>query len=417
MTDTVSRTSGTSGAPGASDPSDAPGAVRPPADPGAGGFTEALAEATAVASLAPSSHNCQPWALARLTGERARAAARLFAGTGNRTGPAGDGTETLALAMDRTRTIGALAAHDVEMRVSCGAYWQLLLSALAAQGWHPEGIEYPATDGEGRRLAGDRWPKSWSLLGVARVRRTGDGDGSFRRLRETAAARRTNRGPYRASGIGTDVLAELTGPSAGAAADAPVAVTHLRGETERRAFGDFVARHGGRDFSHDAAWRETFAYLRPNASAAALRGDGFTLEQLFGPMSAARHHLLRTALAPRTMRVLRFAGYPGLLASQLAAIVRRTPAVTVMHFLADEPSGADMVRAGARLADYWLRATHAGLALHPVSVVVQHDDVRAALAERFGLRGRVFFVARLGHPTAQFPATPRHREAAAHLRL
>ncbi|MGX9226018.1 hypothetical protein ACWV95_06225 [Streptomyces albus] len=253
MTDTVS---GTSGAPGASDPSDAPGAVRPPADPGAGGFTEALAEATAVASLAPSSHNCQPWALARLTGERARAAARLFAGTGNRTGPAGDGTETLALAMDRTRTIGALAAHDVEMRVSCGAYWQLLLSALAAQGWHPEGIEYPATDGEGRRLAGDRWPESWSLLGVARVRRTGDGDGSFRRLRETAAARRTNRGPYRASGIGTDVLAELTGPSAGAAADAPVAVTHLRGETERRAFGDFVARHGGRDFSHDAAWRE-----------------------------------------------------------------------------------------------------------------------------------------------------------------
>lgn len=68
-----------------------------------------------------------------------------------------------------------------------------------------------------------------------------------------------------------------------------------------------------------------------------------------------------------------------------------------------------MLSAAGALADYWLDATAAGLVLHPISIVIQHDDLRLALQRRFCLPGRVFFAARLGHPAAAFPASPAPR--------
>jgi hypothetical protein len=194
-------------------------------------------------------------------------------------------------------------------------------------------------------------------------------------------------------------------PSSAAAEDAKVIVTHLRSERERKRFAGFVTRYAGRDFSHDSAWRETHSYLRWSAAHTAATGDGFTLTQLFGPMSRARRLFLRAALNPATLSLLRYGGYHRILAWRLAAITRPTPVIVAMSFPDETPDLAAGVRAGARLADYWLRATGAGLALHPISVVLQHDDVRHALQERFGLPGRTFFVSRLGYPTAEFPRT------------
>ncbi|MCF6526493.1 RedV protein [Streptomyces sp. JJ36] len=391
-------------------------------------FPRALREATAIASLSPSSHNCQPWALARLTGDDTRAAAAAELGTGAPEGPepgagAPGAAEYLALGLDRTREIGSLAAHAVEMRVSCGAYWQLLLAALEAQGWSAGRLRFFDADDDGPRVLGTGWPRDWTLLALVELHRaegtedTEDTDGPLEQLRTTAAARRTNRAPYREDPVEPALLERLTVPSAGAAQDAPVTVTHLWSPDDRKRFGDFVARHGGRDFSHGAAWRETHSFLRRSATEAEARGDGFTLEQLFGPLPRLRHWFLRTALSPRTMTLLRWLGYHRLLASQLAVIVRRTPVITAMHFTTDTPGQADMVRGGARLADYWLRATREGLALHPVSVVIQHDDLRQSLGERFRLRGRPFFVSRLGRPTATFPPAPRHPDARTHRSL
>ncbi len=78
-----------------------------------------------------------------------------------------------------------------------------------------------------------------------------------------------------------------------------------------------------------------------------------------------------------------------------------------------EPGLPDTLAAASALADYWLDATAAGLVLHPVSIVIQHPDLRLALQRRFGMVGRVFFVARLGRPAAAFPASPRRAPAAA----
>ncbi|MGK5631003.1 hypothetical protein, partial [Streptomyces sp. URMC 123] len=236
-------------------------------------------------------------------------------------------------------------------------------------------------------------------------------------LRSTALARRTNRAPYRDTPVDPALLHRLATPGPypyGLEALAePVTVRHLESAAERALFADFVARHGGRDFSHRAAWRETHAYLRADPAEAAARGDGFALSQLFGPMSPVRLRATRAALAPGTMRVLSRVGYHRLLAGRLAALVRRAPVVATLSLPDAEPPPGAMVRAGCRLADYWLAATRAGLVLHPVSVVLQHEDVRLDLQRRLGLPGRLFFVSRLGHPTADFPPSPRRAVAAA----
>ncbi|MVO85124.1 hypothetical protein GPA10_10240 [Streptomyces sp. p1417] len=535
------RTSHTDAHPAHPDRPAHPGAARPaasavtPATAGPVPFADALDVAARIAVLSPSSHNCQPWALAWARGSASRAvAARLLAGPGGEPavggGPApggedGDGTcEYLVLGLDRDRSLRSLPAHAVEMLLSCGLYGQLLLRALDAQGWTADALRFAAGPAEGdpapgMELPGTAWPRAWAALCVARLRptartatgtaawtgtgtaartgtgtaawtatgtaaRTGTGPaartptgpaertgepagkpagkpigeltgqppgeptgqppgepaGELAALRATARARRTNRAPYRPHPVRPALLDGLTTPSGcGAARGAEVGVRHLTSEADRAAFADLVARYGGRDFSHRAAWRETHAYLRPTAAAAAARGDGFALDQLFGPLPWPRRQALRVALAPATMRLLGRAGYDRLLARRLADVVRPTPAVVAMSFTRrtptaggapttqgapttgrtpapeDTPTLADAVKGGARLADYWLCATRAGLALHPVSVVLQHDDVRAALQSRLGIPGRAFFVSRVGWPTAEFPSSPR-RPAGASIR-
>ncbi|WP_131741031.1 RedV protein [Actinomadura roseirufa] len=389
-------------------------------------FADALSAALDVAVLSPSSHNCQPWGLAGMVSAPARRRAAAVLG-----GPRA-GREYLVLALDRERRLGALPAHAAEMLLSCGLYWRLLQRALAAQGWVAERSETVAGPGAPPALG---LPPSWEPLCAAEFRRAGepDGDlGDLGELRALARRRHTNRAPYRSGAVEPELLTALerpggtvpggTGPaSTGPAGTGPasmgdgpaVAVRRLASWPERARFADFVARHAGRDFAHGGAWRETHSFLRWSAAEAAERGDGFTLEHLFGPMPARDRWARRLALAPAAMAVLGRAGYPRLLAGRLAAVVRRSPVIVMMSLPEQEPGVRDVLAASAVLADYWLAATAAGLVLHPVSIVIQHEDLRRALQRRFGVPGRVFFVARLGRPAAGFPRSPRRPAAAA----
>lgn len=392
-------------------------------------FEEALRSAAEIAAYSPSSHNCQPWAVGWLTGAVARRAAAALLGpaAAGQGRPAGrDDGEFLVLALDRERRLTALPAHDTEMLISCGAYGQILARALAAQGWPADGVrfldpapgEHGAAAGAGGRIFGGRWPDAWVPLCVVRLRQRHAPPEDLAELRGTVRARHTNRGPYRAAVIDPAVLAGLSrarpGPSpllARAEHGPEVTVRHVVADAERAAVADLVSRHGGRDFSHRLAWAETHSFLRRDEAEAEARGDGFSLGQLFGPLSPPRRFGMRIALAPPTMRMLRHVGYHRVLARQLAAVVRDSPAVVALGFGTEAPGSGAVVRGGAVLADYWLAATRAGLALHPVSVILQHDDVRAELERRLGLPGRAFFVSRLGRAVSAFP--PSHRLAAA----
>ncbi|CAM5350073.1 RedV protein [Streptomyces abikoensis] len=300
------------------------------------------------------------------------------------------------------------------MRLSCAAYWRMLCRALAAQGWALVRERPHEAGGAGgdSRLPGGPWPRDWSLLWTAALRRTGEAAESLAALDAAARARRTNRGPYDDAPLAPELLGALArhAPAGGPA----ITVRHLTGHHERGSFAEMLARHGGIDFSHPAAWRETHSYIRWTPAAVRAHGDGFPVAQLFGPMSARQRLAKRIALAPPVMKVLCRFGYDRSLAGGLAAEVRRTPAVVLMHFADESPGLADAFRGGARIADYWLHAASAGLALHPLSVLMQHDAPRRTLQAQLGLSGRLFFISRVGRPRTAFPPAPRSPGAADH---
>jgi 4-hydroxy-2,2'-bipyrrole-5-methanol dehydrogenase len=394
-------------------------------------FQQALDEAAAIANLSPSSHNCQPWGHAWLQSEKAKAWAREllqrrgdFAGSvsiaGSDSASGSDsiigldgitGAESiyLALAQDTDRSLSALPSHAAEMLLSCGSYWQHLLRALAAQGWIPAAIHHLDPGAAYRATACADWPPGWRMLSLAVLQRSdAPPSTSLATFRATAAARHTNRAPYRDMAVAPETLHELAHLSpigAPASSASSVTVRHLRSPTDLRRFATLIAHRSGRDFSDEAAWRETHSYFRWTAKDAAARRDGFTAQQVFGATSAPRALLARAALNPAVLPRLCRLGFDRYLGAQLAKTARATPVIAAAGLPMDAPTAPDLLTAGMWLADYWLAATRAGLALHPLSILTQHEDLRIELQQRFGLPGRTFFVARLGHPTAAAAAT------------
>ncbi|RFS82218.1 RedV protein [Actinomadura spongiicola] len=372
-------------------------------------FSDVLHGALDVAVLSPSSHNCQPWCVALLESGPARRAAATVLG-GPRTEPEPK-SAFLVLAIDRERRLGALPAHALEMGLSCGLYWRLLQRALDAQGWT---LARSEASPQAAALF-DVWlPDTWEPLCVAEFRPGGEPSETLGDLRALARRRHTNRAPFDSTPVDGELLTDLARRARQRdEGRLPVVVRHLCSWPDRHRFARFVARHGGRDFAHDDAWRETHSYIRWSVDAASARGDGFALDHLFGPLPPHDRWLRRLALAPAAMTALSRVGYPRFLAGQLAAVVQQSPVVVLMSLPVKDPDPPETLSAAAALADYWLDVTRAGLVLHPISIVIQHEDVRRALQRTFATPGRVFFVARLGRPSALFPASPRRPATAA----
>ncbi|MCA9537837.1 MAG: hypothetical protein KC620_03050 [Myxococcales bacterium] len=361
---------------------------------GAGDFEPAFAAALTLAEASPSSHNSQPWALA--------VGAPAVLGLD---GPAG--SRALVVCLDEDRKLRTLAAHTLEMNLSCGMYLQALLLALRQQGFSGR-LAWRIGDAPRPKFGADL-PATWTPLAVAIVA-PGKPDDDVTDRVAALPARRTNRAPYAEGALAAADVAPLCAGEVAAEGPVgePLAVTIFDQPGDVKALGRFVARHAAADFAHAAAWRETHAYIRHDPANAV---DGFPLTQLFGPLSWARTWFFRIALHPVTMGVLKWFGYPRIIAGEFGALVAGSPA-SVAFALTDPKAGdADQLLAGARLLDAWLRLTAAGFAMHPVSVVLQHDDIRTKLQSEFNLAGRVVFFARLGRPVAAFPPTPRRGAA------
>ena len=114
---------------------------------------------------------------------------------------------------------------------------------------------------------------------------------------------------------------------------------------------------------------------------------------------------LRLALSPAVMRFARHVGVPQVMARELGKLVGRAPLLACVSVTDDSPHTE--LAAGGTAFDLWMRATAAGLALHPVSAILQHGEIREQFERLVVPRGRAVFFARVGSPTTTFPPTPR----------
>lgn len=360
--------------------------------------------ATDIARMAPSSHNSQPWRLIRVTSnDRRRALARDFGYA--------DNSAMLVLGIDRARELTALPSLKLEMYLSCGMFLAVLVGLLNADG-AASAVGWPRAS-RSRTLAGIE--AEIGIEAVAVVAMTDAPDCNPREAEELAElvrARRTHRTPF-AKGVIDEAMAgrllarrwpeTMTGNALDLRLEPP-------GDCHERAAA-LVAEHAALDFGDSAAWAETYRYIHFNPSATPT--DGFFLESLFGPVSTAQRRLFQTVFSPSFMRVACLFGMHRKMARGLGGLVADAPRLLFASLASGaETSPETLVKCGARLMEVWLNAQANDIAIHPVSVMTQHDAPREALEALAGTGGRLVFFARVGHIRAFYGGNPRRAAGA-----
>ncbi|WLS44679.1 hypothetical protein Q3V37_25340 [Micromonospora profundi] len=188
-------------------------------------------------------------------------------------------------------------------------------------------------------------------------------------------ARRVARGPYEPGYVDADVIADLEPgiahvPTRDLAPDLEVA--------DRWMFGTPPVAVELRD------------WLRLSPRHPRYHLDGLTDRAL----ALSRSEAWALSAALRAYRVTRRLGLAALLAASGRGLLRYDGSVLVL--LAD---GDDRIAAGRRLLRTWLTLARHGLAVHPLSQLLDCPATAARLAERVG--GQPLAVFRVGHPLAE----------------
>lgn len=370
---------------------------------------ETLSRLAALAALAPSSHNCQPWHLVGLSRQRHEAEMGPL--------PAAEATHTLLICIDRPRALRALPTLEREMRMSVGGFASLLVNLLRIEGFGVTvqwlDADWAAATATGRWRLGAAEPVM--VLGLASAP---DREAlTDHPLAQWIASRHTVRSPYAPA---DEALAAALRP----ATCLPYRLSHrhrwttvpLGPQLDRLA--RFYRQHAAEDFRHGAAWRETYTHLHfggARRAAACGAGSGMAIEGLLGPLPAWRRRLMQVALHPRVLARLGPMGLHARIGHDFEQLVQHS--ATVWALLQNsEGTTADERRthllAGEAVIDCWLAATRDGLAMQPISVTLQHPPIEQALRALLGVDTPVLFIARVGHPIAAPPA-PRLRRATA----
>ncbi|NJC72341.1 nitroreductase [Planosporangium thailandense] len=302
-----------------------------------------LRAAVDAARSAPSVHNTQPWRW------------RI-----------GDG-DTLHLYADRSRQLEVADPDGRLLTESCGAALHHARLALAAAGWQFDVRRVP-----------DGAPPD--LLATIALTGRGEPDEHARTLLDAASSRRTDRRPV------------LDRPVDQAALDTVVAAvvaedTHLYLLRDDQVV-DLTAAMSSADRTEvgEEAHRAEIA-----------RWVGGERRDATGiPASAVPER------PPQTQVPTRYFGPPGTL-----AIDERHDVAAVYGILhGDNDTPRAWLRAGEALSAGWLTATAQGLAMLPISAVVEVLPVRMALRRMLSGLGYPYLAIRIGYPDPDAPAPP-----------
>ena len=267
------------------------------------------------ATLAPSSHNTQPWRF--------------------RIGPA-----HVDLCADRTRALPVNDPDDRELTISCGCALMSLRVAAAGEGSATETALWPEPD--------DR-----DLLARVRVTRGEPVAAAEAALAPFLAERRTCRRAFVPGEVASDVCARL----AEAASAEAAWLRPIRGLEARRTVADLVAEGDALQW-RDPAWRrELAAWLRPRRD-----GDGLAVPFLMAPFARC------------AVRMVDMGARVGV---RDRALVAASPLVAVLGTDADDPRA--WLAAGQALQRVLLTACALGVQVSHLNQPVQVAALRPEL--------------------------------------
>ncbi len=295
------------------------------------------------ATLAPSSHNTQPWIFD---------VAQI---------------DVIRLFVDRRRALPVNDPAGREMTISCGAALMNLRAAAAAESRAPRVRLLPE-------------PGRPDLLAEVTLARRAAIPEDLAALAPAVPLRRTCRSRFSAIGTAEAVLPELT-----AAAAAEGATLTPVSDEVRPALAALVAEGALAQWSNRSWRRELASWMRPRR-----QGEGLAVAAGAAPL--ARLAVRRLDMGAR-------------MAARDARLAADAPVLAVLGTAADEPR--DWLCAGQALARVLLRAAQAGVQAGYLNQPVQVAALRPRLAALTGEAGAVHLVLRLGMPGNDLPRSLR----------
>lgn len=332
------------------------------------GFGDPRLDALAYAILAPNPHNRQPWQI------------RL------------EGRDAMTLSCDLDRLLPETDPSNRQITIGLGAFLELLRQATAEKGYRavidrfPEGEPQPVLDARP----------------IAHIRLVRDADVKRDPLFGAALERRTVRVPYTDQPVDPAMLERI---AASARLDAAKTGFGWTLKPDDLAWFKALDRDGWRiEAETKRTHEESMRLTRIGAAEVNANPDGISLAGPFFESMRLAGLLSRDAMREQGSQAWQ-AGidfYNGLIDSAMGFGWLTTPG----------NSRLDQLNAGAAWVRLHLAATQAGLAMHPLSQVLQEFPEMAEpfrrIHERVGIAasGRVQGHFRFGHAPAQ-PPSPR----------
>ncbi len=318
---------------------DAPSVRQPWSAAAKGGFGDPRLNALAYAILAPSPHNRQPWWVAL------------------------EGNDALVLYCDLVRRLPETDPPDRQITIGLGAFLELLRFAAAEQGYRAEMFLFPEGEPQPRL---DRRP-------IARIVFAKDTSVRREPLFEHALMRRTARVPYDPGRpVSRDTMQRIAADAMSATNDALGWTT----EPAKIAALKQISLEGWRiEVNNVATHHESTRLTRIGAAEVEANPDGISL---YGPLMEAYRFvgLLSRDEMERTDSqafASTLAFYNGLIDTAQAFGWMTTPSNTRV----------DQIAAGAAWLRINLAATRLGVAMHPLSQVLQEFPQMARCYEDF----------------------------------
>jgi hypothetical protein len=308
------------------------------------GLSEPVAASIALASLAPSSHNTQPWKV-RVLSDR----------------------EVLVL-LDQGRLLPAVDPERREALVSVGAFLENLALGAESQGLAAS-VEITIDDPAG--------------TGVARVSfkpATVAGDA---KILEALLARETFRGKLPSTPLPDETVQGL-------AATAPSRWTFFpSGSPEGNWIREALAESNRLQASRDDAMEELAAWIRFSPGAVARHRDGLTTAGMSLPAPIRAFMALFFNGKSVTGHAFREAG---------VTKAREQAGSCAGFFVLASPDGSprSAVQAGRELESFWIEAVRRGVAVQPMSQLLEESPWKEEAASRLGTGGTVQMVLRVG---------------------
>jgi nitroreductase len=317
----------------------------------------------ALASLAPSSHNTQPWAV-RVLDER-----------------------HWVLGTDRARMLPAVDPGNRELVLSLGAFVENLAQAAGASGLATEVQVAPAREA--------------TELCVLRLSAGTRGD---ERSVERIRLRRTVREGYSSRRLDEGDLREITEPYGGAAAWFPAGSREARWLTEAEV--EAFRRQAGRDPAQD----ELSRWIRFSDEDVARHEDGLTPETMeVGRLASfyMRHFMDRGSVMGRSFRD---AGID-------RAAKQASEGAGWLVVTSPDESVSSLLDAGRRFERMALLLRERKLAAHPMSQVLEEEPFRTQVARELALAGAPQFALRVGYVAETPPPVSPRRPPRAFTRV